>query len=99
MRKEEGMKRKKERRKLITLGSFTFLQYTLQDLGPVPASPIAFLNLLILSEPHSLRWLCHFYVSVTHLNDFDILESCHNFDSCGQMNMCLKHKKRNAVQK
>lgn len=94
LREEEGMKRKKEGRKLIILGSFTFLQYTLQNLGPVPASPITFLNLLIPSEPHSLRWLCHFYVSVTHLNGFDILQSCHNLDSCGQMDTCLKHRKK-----
>lgn len=55
LREEEGMKRKKEGRKWILLGSFTFLQYTLQNLGPVPASPITFLNLLIPSEPQSLR--------------------------------------------
>lgn len=94
VREEEGMKRKKEGRKWIALGSFTFMPYTLQNLGPVPASPVAFLNLLIPSEPHSLRWLCHFYVSVTHLNGFDILQSCHNLDSCGQMDACLKHRKK-----
>lgn len=94
VREEEGMKRKKEGRKWIALGNFTFMPYTLQNLGPVPASPIAFLNLLIPSEPHSLRWLCHFCVSVTHLNGFDILQSCHNLDSCGQMDACLKHRKK-----
>lgn len=99
VREGVGMKRKKEGRKLITLGSFTFLPYTLQDLGPVPASPVAFLNLLIPSEPHSLRCLCHFYVSVTHLNGFDILQSCRSLDSCGRMNEYLKHRKKECSAK
>lgn len=64
VREEEGMKRKKEGRKLITLRRFTFLQYTLQNLGPVPASPIAFLNLLIPPEPHSVSQVVVLFLCV-----------------------------------
>lgn len=64
VREEEGMKRKKEGRKLITLRRCTFLQYTLQNLGPVPASPIAFLNLLIPPEPHSVSQVVVLFLCV-----------------------------------
>lgn len=54
VREEEGMKRKKEGRKLITLRNFTFLPYTLQNLGPMPVSAIAFVDLLIHPETLSV---------------------------------------------
>lgn len=85
VREEEGMKRKKEGRKLVTLRSFTFLQYTLQNLGPVPASPTAFLNLLIPPESHSVSQVVVSFLRVCNTFEwFYILQSCHNLDSCKQ---------------
>lgn len=54
VKEEEG--KKKEGRKLITLRRFTFLLYTLQNLGPVPVSAVAF-NLLVYLVTHSLFWV------------------------------------------
>lgn len=64
VREEERMKKKKEGRKLITLRSFTFLPHTLQTLGPVPASAIAFVDLLIHSETLSVSQMVGLFLGV-----------------------------------
>lgn len=64
VREEEGMKRKKEGRKLITLRRFTFRPHTLQNVGPVPVSAIAFVDPLIHPETHSVSQMVGSFLSV-----------------------------------